>query len=84
MYSWDIGLAMDVFKDNGTLTFSARDLLNSRKRRWEIDTPTLVSTNDFQWRARQFTLSFSYRINQKKKRSRGGRNAGGDMEEAEF
>ncbi len=85
MYSWDIGLAMDVLKGNGTITFSARDLLNSRRRRWEVDTPTLVSTNDFQWRARQFTLSFAYRLNQKKKRGgRGERGSGGDSDDGEF
>jgi outer membrane receptor protein involved in Fe transport len=77
MYAWDVGLAMDVLKGNGTITFSARDLLNSRRRRWEIDTPTLVSTNDFQWHARQFVLSFAYRLNQKKKRERGVRGEGG-------
>ena len=76
MYSWDVGLAMDVLKGNGTITLSARDLLNSRRRRWEIDTPTLVSTNDFQWSARQFVVSFAYRLNQKKKRDRSGRGSG--------
>jgi outer membrane receptor protein involved in Fe transport len=78
MYSWDIGLTMDVLKGNGTITFSAKDILNSRRRRWEIDTSELVSTNDFQWQARQFVLSFSYRLNQKKKRDRGG---GRDMDD---
>lgn len=78
MYSWDLGLAIDILKGNGTITFSAKDILNSRRRRWEINTPELVSTNDFQWRARQFVLSFSYRLNQKKKRERGG---GGDMDD---
>lgn len=72
LYSWDVGLSVDVLKGNGTVTFSARDLLNSRRRRWELNTPTLVSTNDFQWRARQFNLSFTYRLNQKKKRGRDG------------
>jgi hypothetical protein len=86
MYSWDIGLTMDVFKGNGTVTFNVKDILNSRKRRWEVDTPTLVSTNDFQWRARQFTLSFTYRINQKKKRGKGGRRdgGGGDSDDGDF
>jgi outer membrane receptor protein involved in Fe transport len=84
MYSWDIGLTMDVLKGNGTITFSARDILNSRRRRWEVNTPTLVSTNDFQWRARQFTLSFTYRLNQKKKRERGSRSGEMDMERDEF
>ena len=77
IYSWDLGLAMDVLKGKGTITFSAKDLLNSRRRRWEIDTPELVSTNDFQWQARQFVVSFAYRLNQKKKRDRGEK--GGDM-----
>jgi outer membrane receptor protein involved in Fe transport len=86
MYSWDIGLTMDVFKGNGTVTFNVKDILNSRKRRWEVDTPTLVSTNDFQWRARQFTLSFTYRINQKKKRGKGSRRdgGGGDSDDGNF
>ena len=78
MYSWDAGLAIDVLKGNGTVTFSAKDILNSRRRRWEVDTPTLVSTNDFQWRARQFVFSFSYRLNQKKKRGERGDGDGDD------
>lgn len=81
IYSWDLGLAVDVLKGNGTITFSARDLLNSRRRRWELNTPELVSTNDFQWRARQFTLSFTYRLNQKKKRGKGGRGQSGDSDD---
>lgn len=72
IYSWDVGLSVDVLKGNGTVTFSARDLLNSRRRRWELNTPTLISTNDFQWRARQFNLTFTYRLNEKKKRGRDG------------
>lgn len=83
MYSWDAGMSIDVLKGNGTVTFSAKDILNSRRRRWEIDTPTLVSTNDFQWRSRQFVVSFAYRLNQKKKRGAqreggGGSDEGGD------
>lgn len=79
MYSWDAGMSIDVLKGNGTVTFSAKDILNSRKRRWEVDTPTLVSTNDFQWRSRQFVLSFTYRLNQKKQR--GARGEKGDAED---
>ncbi|HAP69770.1 MAG TPA: TonB-dependent receptor [Flavobacteriales bacterium] len=79
MYSWDLGLSIDVLKGNGTVTFSAKDMLNSRRRRWEVTTPKLVSTNDFQWRARQFVLSFSYRLNQKKKRERGSGDMGDDF-----
>jgi outer membrane receptor protein involved in Fe transport len=75
MYWWDIGVSMDVLKGNGTIGVKVRDLLNSRKRRWELETPEITSTNDFQWRSRQFMVSFSYRINQKKRR--GGRGGGG-------
>ena len=81
MYWWDLGASVDVLKGNGTVTFRVRDLLNSRKRRWELNTPELVSTNDFQWRSRQFVLSFSYRINQKKRRGGDSRGMGGDGED---
>lgn len=84
MYSWDLGMSIDVLKGNGTVTFSAKDLLNSRRRRWEVDTPTLYFTNDFQWRSRQFVLSFTYRLNQKKKRERGGRGEGGGDSDDDF
>lgn len=83
MYWWDIGLNMDVLKGRGTVTFSGRDLLNSRKRRWSIDNNELRSTNEFQWVARSFVVSFTYRLNQQKQRdgNRGGADAmdAGDM-----
>lgn len=82
MYWWDAGASMDVLKGNGTITLSARDLLNSRRRRWEVDLPELQSTSDFQWRVRQISLSFTYRLNQKKQRQRpergGGESGGGE------
>ena len=79
MYSIDLSLAKDILGGKGTLVASVRDLLNSRKRRSIVETETLYSESEFQWRARQFLLSFTYRINQKKKRS--GRPSGGDGEE---
>lgn len=78
MYWWDMGLSMDVLRGNGTIVLSARDLLNSRRRRWEVDLPNLQSTSDFQWRARQFVISFTYRLNQKKQRQRSEREGGMD------
>lgn len=83
MYGWDMGLSMDVLKGNGTLVLSARDLLNSRRRRWEVDLPDLQSTSDFQWRVRQITISFTYRLNQKKTRQKPERS-GGDMGGEDF
>lgn len=81
LYSWDAGWSLDVLKGNGTLSFSARDLLNSRRRRGETEGDDFFTYSEFQWRARTFTLSFSYRINQKKQR---GRGRGGDFDGGDF
>ena len=66
MYSIDLGLAHDVLKDNGTVNFTAKDLFNTRKRRNITDVNDFYSESEFQWRSRQFRLSFTYRINTKK------------------
>lgn len=68
----DFGVARDLWEGKGTLSLSVRDLFNSRRWRSVIDTPTYYSESDFQWRARQVMLSFSYRLNQKKSRRGGG------------
>lgn len=78
MGSLDLAASMDVLKGNGTLVFSVRDVLNTRKRRVYIDGPGYTSYHEFQWRSRMALLSFNYRINQKKRRGRnGGFNEGG-------
>jgi hypothetical protein len=66
MYSIDLGLSKDIFKGKGTITANVRDLLNSRKRRSIIDTDGYYSNSTFQWRSRQFTVTFSYRLNKAK------------------
>ena len=76
LYSLDLSLAKDVLKGKGTVVASVRDVFNSRKRRSIIDTETLYSESEFQWRARQFLVTFSYRINQKKKRGNSDRLEG--------
>ncbi|MGB1205031.1 MAG: TonB-dependent receptor domain-containing protein [Chitinophagales bacterium] len=77
IYGWDAGLAKDVLNGNGTISFSARDILNTRKRRHFVETTDYYSELEFQWRSRQFLLTFNYRLNQKKKRGRGGYGGGG-------
>lgn len=80
-YGVVLGFSRDVLKNKGTLTLSVRDLFNSFKRRSISEGPNFISESEFQWRARQVTLNFNYRINQKKRRfRRGGRggNFGGD------
>lgn len=77
-YSIDAGITRDILKGNGTVTLSARDVFNTRRRRFVFETPTLYTEGEFQWRARQITLSFIYRLNQKKdRRNSGGLEGGG-------
>lgn len=78
IYFMDIGLSRDILKRKGTLTFSVRDLFNSRRWRWTVEEEDYFLESAFQWRQRQFQLSFNYRLNQEKKRGgrRGGRSGG--------
>ncbi|WP_047418874.1 outer membrane beta-barrel family protein [Cellulophaga sp. Hel_I_12] len=66
IFSVDLAFSKDILNNNGTLALSANDLLNSRKRIALTQTPFFTSESEFQWRERQITLSFIYRINQKK------------------
>ena len=67
--SINLAFSKDVLGDKGTLSFNVSDLLNSRKRQSFTQTPFFTSDSEFQWRERQFTLSFIYRINQQKERN---------------
>ncbi|MFZ6051488.1 TonB-dependent receptor domain-containing protein [Halocola ammonii] len=68
LYSIDLSIARDVLDGKGTLAFNVRDVLNSRRWRQVLDQPTFYEESEFQWRARQFILTFTYRLNQKKMR----------------
>ncbi|MGK0210198.1 MAG: hypothetical protein ACI9D4_000500 [Polaribacter sp.] len=76
MFMMNLAFSKDIIKDNATIAFNVRDLLNSRKRQSFTQTDTFTSESEFQWRQRQFTLSFTYRFNQKKERPRGSGNVG--------
>ncbi len=79
IFSMNLAFSKDILGDNGTIALSARDLLNSRKRMSFTQTQFFTSDSEFQWRERQITLSFVYRINQKKERERKeNRGDGGD------
>ncbi|WP_396638098.1 TonB-dependent receptor domain-containing protein [Maribacter sp. R77961] len=80
IFTLNLAFSKDILKDKGTLALNVSDLLNSRKRISSTTTPFFTSESEFQWRERQFTLSFVYRINQKKKPERRG-NRGNDEEE---
>ena len=67
-----------------TITLSIRDLLNSRKHRYETFGDNFYSAGEFQWRSRSINLNMNYRINQKKKRGRQGGYEGGEEFEGGF
>ncbi len=83
MFSTNMAFSKDVLKGNGTLVFNVDDLFNSRKRVSNTLTETFEQESSFQWRQRQFRLSFTYRFNQKKGRQR-QRSPGGGEEEMNF
>lgn len=80
MYHADLAASMDVLRNNGTLTLSVRDVFNTRRWRSTTEGADFYTDGDFQWRARQVSLTFSYRLNQQKKqeREREGDGGGGD------
>lgn len=78
IFTLNLALSKDILKDKGTIAINASDLLNSRRRIRETETPFFTSESEFQWREPQINLSFVYRINQKKKRSQGNRERNDD------
>ena len=82
--SIDLAFAKDLFNDNATLGFNVRDLFNSRKRISETNTATFRQESEFQWRERQFNLTFTYRFNQQKRRQQRGGGPGGGDDDFEF
>ena len=77
IWNVDPAASMDILKGKGTLTLSVRDLFNTRRRRYIAEGDNFFIDGDWQWRARQTTLTFNYRINQKKRRGGGRRGGGG-------
>ncbi len=79
MYHFDLGASTDILKNNGTLTLSVRDVFNTRRWRSATEGDNFYAENDFQWRARQVSLTFSYRLNrQKEQMKERDREGGGD------
>lgn len=79
--SIDLAGSLDVFSGKGSLTLSARDLFNTRKRRSVVDLPNFKAESVFQWRqTRRVVLTFNYRLNQDKRPMRNA-GRGGDFDE---
>lgn len=81
-YSVDLAASRDVLKGKGTVTANVRDLFNTRLRRSITDLPDYYSSSTSQRRGRQFTITFTYRLNRTKERERKPTNdSGNDMNE---
>lgn len=77
-YVMNLGWSKDLLKDRATLTLSVRDLFNTRYRRNFATGENFERFSQFQWRERQITLDFTYRLNQQKQRTprRGNQGSG--------
>lgn len=80
VFAANLAFSKDILKDKGTLSFNISDVFNSRKRMMDSYLPGVVdSYSEMQWRKRQFSLSFTYRINkQKNERERQPKNDNND------
>jgi outer membrane receptor for ferrienterochelin and colicin len=87
--SLNLAVSKDLFDDRATISINVSDVFNSRVRRSETtslnDDGSVNFFNDqeFQWRERQINLTFVWRFNQKKQRSRDERGGDGDYDEFE-
>jgi outer membrane receptor protein involved in Fe transport len=84
VYSMNTSFSKDILKDKGTIAFNISDIFNSRKNRSEVNLNQVSSYSEFQWRKRQFNLSFTYRINKKKTDRDKNAPRGGDEEGGGF
>ncbi|MBK5193472.1 MAG: TonB-dependent receptor [Flavobacteriaceae bacterium] len=84
IFSLDLAFSKEIFKDNATLSFNVRDLLNSRKRNSFTETRSFTQESEFQWRQRSITLSLTYRFNQQKREQERRNQNNGNGDEGDF
>ncbi|WP_295093834.1 outer membrane beta-barrel family protein [uncultured Flavobacterium sp.] len=86
-FGMNTAFSKDVMKDKATIAFNISDVFNSRKMRSYTYLDDVNSYSEFQFRKRQFNLSFTYRFNKPKSerdknaqpRNEGGGEGGGDF-----
>ncbi len=83
IFSTNMALSRDFFKEKATLVVNVRDLFNTRIRKSTSETPDFNTYSEYQRRQRTLTLAFTYRFNQKKKRERSKREGNSGEEEFE-
>ncbi|MBO3116055.1 TonB-dependent receptor [Winogradskyella sp. DF17] len=74
----NVAFSKDIFNDKATIAINIRDVFNSRKRLTYTETDTFISDSELQFRVRTFNLSFIYRFNQKKEKTRNNDRDNGD------
>ena len=72
MFSSNMAFSKDLFKEKASITLNINDLFNTQRRNLESTTPTFYSDGYYRWRVRSYSLSFTYRFNQAKKRPKQG------------
>lgn len=72
IFSSNMAFSKDLFKEKASITFNINDLFNTQRRNLESNTPTFYSDGYYRWRVRSYSLSFTYRFNQVKKRPKQG------------
>lgn len=71
LFYLNMSMSKEVFNKKGTLSLNATDLFNSRIMKAHTLTQSVESYSQMQWRPRQITLNFVYRLggpNKKKER----------------
>ena len=72
IFSSNMAFSKDLFKEKASITLNINDLFNTQRRNLESNTPTFYSDGYYRWRVRSYSLSFTYRFNQIKKRPKQG------------
>ena len=74
-YALNFNIAKKILNDKGRITLSARDIFNTRIRRWITETDEYYSKGRFQWHAtRRFRLTFKYKLKKEKDGKQRGKN----------
>ncbi|QSB28474.1 outer membrane beta-barrel family protein [Flavobacterium sp. CLA17] len=85
-FGMNTSFSKDVLKEKATIAFNVSDIFNSRKMRSYTYLDEVNSYSEFQFRKRQFNLSFTYRFNKAKNereknpaQREGGNEGGGEF-----
>lgn len=70
LFVGDFSMNTEMFKNNATLSLIITDVFNSLISNSQIQQENFLSINSYKYRKRQLNLSFTYRFNRNKVRSR--------------